>query len=1756
MAKFDGDVSQAAHDSLRTESEKQVGVALRKVSAFLADGNDIYFNGAGENGLPNIEQSWSVNHLDRRYKAQNWKTIDGIVAILREFDQIALEVHGETGPADHAPPNLARHFGLDRTLDVQRLMDRLAESRAEACRQALILRGVRAERLFVSFKGRGGHIRTDFIPRSLHDASALSLTVTQMMKPQSAAGAIVFHSPAERQLQSVSQAWTLEHTDSAVRLQNHAAVEAVASVMLRYPLLHLEVCITIASQNADAAPRRLLDHFGAATAAHAPTAAVADPQAEALRVFQRYDADGSGDIDARELRAALQGMGLVTDGSQAAAVLAKYDADFSGSLALDEFTRLVSELRRFQTSAGSSAVGADSVANVFNRYDSDRSGDIDASELRDALRGMGLPTDTAQAATVLAKYDADRSGRLDLPEFRRLVDELRRFQAAASPTAPLRQETAEEVFRRYDRDRSGDIDVAELRDALQGMGLDTSGTQAGAVLAKYDADSSGRLELFEFRQLVNELQRFQAAATPSSAAASDSSPSGMATSNPEAAHRAYEQLARARAGAILSELQRLQVPAKRTFGSYLVGGAVDTVTFTARTEGWRRAADDDETHKSVGKSKAARERKIYLGRELTGHSTHVALQRPTVASVRIVDPDALYPGERYLVETVAMPSLGVPYASHEFTMPEHEQQLSLAIDRPTGDINLVLVDARSRSGHWSASLPMPTRAKIRIRHATLGVVFPEQEIFAATTVDGSAVPQHDVLRVFQRYDTDRSGDIDARELHMALRQLGLATDGPQAASVLAKYDRDRSGRLELDEFTRLIAELRRFQTASGAADVAMADGTSRGPAVLRYELKSQLFVGETYTLEVLDSAELHAAKREFHVQYVDQQSVEISLSRKWRDVTAVLRYVQDEVEAVPMNRLAETITVVARHKALNKVATSGAAREGAADLPGVDALYVGMSYLLEVSETEFVSARTTEVTITPGTSPLVIDLPLGPASGTVHVKMRDMLRDSGNPLEMLPLPPIHYSIFPKPRTGRVKAAGTTDRTGQVTLRAGAQLFVGRRYTLEVSREINRHVIESATAEFVVVRGEQTVRLNIHRAAGTVKAIFTTVHANRDHWSAPLKLPAPFEYRIVHKWLGVVVDTLEVPRQPSHTVTWALPATSLFVNETYYLEVGYQLKAIIEELKDRLRVALRGRGVHFRDPGAQVLPSVESSWSLEYHDDDAKREQNHQTLDAVAALLRAYPMVCLDVHAETGLVADAPERLASYYKLRRDKDVHRLMDHLARNRAAACVDALVERGIDARRLGVTYRGLRGSNTVAFRPRAGHGSKLGDPRSGLTPLRVEFTVSSKEMTGGVQEVLMALEKATGDINLLFRSAHADPAHWSHFLAIPPGLRLNVRHTALDKLVTEGVVTSDDNACYIVGDEAPRQLYCMEHYSLDLEGGRFFEQDPNALLLEPGAQDVLMRVTWATRLVRCYVSSADLGSARNMKAEEAYARIKAFMVTHDVHFNGANDPEMARITQAWNILHTEPAKQRANQDTIAGIAAILREYPELRVEVHGETSAATTAPRPLADHFGLHWQHDVQRIMDQLARRRAEACRDALVAQGVPAEQLFVTYKGRGGNLSVDFIPEGQARTERVVSEAASEMRRALDSLAPLPAGIPYEVRLKKGGSIILAGMTTTAEAEVLCPLPNKERLVVGQAYIFEAFAGPGTEPNRCEFTINPDQVLERDILEIRLPVRRVAAGQVNVRCVPAVDASHWAYALPMPLSIGYHVVDRER
>ena len=67
---------------------------------------------------------------------------------------------------------------------------------------------------------------------------------------------------------------------------------------------------------------------------------------DVLSAFRRYDANGNGVIDRKELRVALRGLGVdADDDAEATRVLRAYDADGDGVIDLAEFARLVRQLR-------------------------------------------------------------------------------------------------------------------------------------------------------------------------------------------------------------------------------------------------------------------------------------------------------------------------------------------------------------------------------------------------------------------------------------------------------------------------------------------------------------------------------------------------------------------------------------------------------------------------------------------------------------------------------------------------------------------------------------------------------------------------------------------------------------------------------------------------------------------------------------------------------------------------------------------------------------------------------------------------------------------------------------------------------------------------------------------------------------------------------------------------------------------------------------------------------------------------------------------------------------------------------------------------------------------------------------------------------------------------------------------------------------------------------------------------------------------
>ena len=266
-----------------------------------------------------------------------------------------------------------------------------------------------------------------------------------------------------------------------------------------------------------------------------------DPSVMPARVkeaFYRFDTNGDGYIDRRELRGALRHYGLDANAAGAGRVLAAYDKRPDGRLDAGEFAKLVRDLESGQVSATRAAVPA-RARRTFESFDRDRDGYLSYRELRNALRFHGVDVDGEQARGLIASYDDRPDGQMDVHEFSALVQDLElgmvRTSDADRPGTPMQpwdrpvtpmtrpgtaaaqrsivSDRVQEAFDFFDTNGDGYIDRRELRGALRHYGLDANAAGAGRVLAAYDKRPDGRLDAGEFAKLVRDLESGQVSAT-------------------------------------------------------------------------------------------------------------------------------------------------------------------------------------------------------------------------------------------------------------------------------------------------------------------------------------------------------------------------------------------------------------------------------------------------------------------------------------------------------------------------------------------------------------------------------------------------------------------------------------------------------------------------------------------------------------------------------------------------------------------------------------------------------------------------------------------------------------------------------------------------------------------------------------------------------------------------------------------------------------------------------------------------------------------------------------------------------------------------------------------------------------------------------------------------------------------------------------------------------------------------------------------
>ena len=303
---------------------------------------------------------------------------------------------------------------------------------------------------------------------------------------------------------------------------------------------------------------------------------------EVTAVFERFNTNGDGMLDMKEVRAMLEAAGFEADSEYVvglANMFGTYDRDGSGGIELGEFSTMYEQLGLGERLAAAAAQGpraapaaaADVVAAAFDRFNTNGDGMLDLEEVRYMLDAAGFEADSDYVLGIgrmFGKYDRDGSGGIELGEFRQLWAQLglgERFARAAEwggepqhhpvpeeappPVAGPGEITA--AFDHFNLNGDGMLDNEEIRSMLEAANFSVDSSYVNGLadlFGKYDADGSGGIELQEFHLLWEQLDlgTLLAAAgvtIPQPAALSASAQKRVQFEQPPAAQRQAQRLA-------------------------------------------------------------------------------------------------------------------------------------------------------------------------------------------------------------------------------------------------------------------------------------------------------------------------------------------------------------------------------------------------------------------------------------------------------------------------------------------------------------------------------------------------------------------------------------------------------------------------------------------------------------------------------------------------------------------------------------------------------------------------------------------------------------------------------------------------------------------------------------------------------------------------------------------------------------------------------------------------------------------------------------------------------------------------------------------------------------------------------------------------------------------------------------------------------------------------------------------------------------
>jgi len=248
-----------------------------------------------------------------------------------------------------------------------------------------------------------------------------------------------------------------------------------------------------------------------------------------IEVFNTYDVDHKGSINAKELATVLKTIGQGCSPQDIKQVYSILEKDESHSIEFEEFLQLMRyfypwKVLEFKHNFLEPAIKFPEFnktelyvfLDMFREFDEDDSGTISIYELDKLFKSMGQGCSQEKLEKIMKEYDAHQTGELDWPEFlgimrsfypEKLAQHKKKFY---EPAKDFPEFTISDIdsfilsFKEFDLDGNGSIDAQELDLAFKAMGQGCSADALKKIIEEFDEDKNGTIGWHGFLKIMRK----------------------------------------------------------------------------------------------------------------------------------------------------------------------------------------------------------------------------------------------------------------------------------------------------------------------------------------------------------------------------------------------------------------------------------------------------------------------------------------------------------------------------------------------------------------------------------------------------------------------------------------------------------------------------------------------------------------------------------------------------------------------------------------------------------------------------------------------------------------------------------------------------------------------------------------------------------------------------------------------------------------------------------------------------------------------------------------------------------------------------------------------------------------------------------------------------------------------------------------------------------------------------------------------------